>query len=196
MKPVLMIHEVNELIFELPLSNYILTFDDGLYSQFYYLDKFRQFDTEMIFFISSNIVCQGIQKLNNITCKDAHRKAFNGDYEDYMSLDQIKIIANTPNCYVGGHSHYHKNLKIYGKLTELLVHIKSDTDLMFDWFETNLGYRPTKFCLPYNYDKAGLYTAYLKKHGVTEVFGRERIPVEKLLRDHNLTASLSSLPAA
>ena len=34
MKPVLMLHEFKEEFLDLPLENYILTFDDGLYTQY------------------------------------------------------------------------------------------------------------------------------------------------------------------
>jgi len=48
-KKVLMIHEVTENLFNLPLENYILTFDDGLYSQYYHFKHFESIDTEKIF---------------------------------------------------------------------------------------------------------------------------------------------------
>jgi hypothetical protein len=57
MKPILMIHEIRDWMFDLPLHNYVLTFDDGLYSQYYFLDKFKTIDTEKIFFISTGILC-------------------------------------------------------------------------------------------------------------------------------------------
>ena len=41
-KPVLMIHSIRPEYFELPLENYILTFDDGLYSQYHYYNKFKE----------------------------------------------------------------------------------------------------------------------------------------------------------
>ena len=61
MKPVLMIHEITEKLFDLNLEDYTLTFDDGLYSQYYHYDKFKSINTDKIFFISSNILCEGIQ---------------------------------------------------------------------------------------------------------------------------------------
>jgi len=49
MKPTLMIHEVQDFYLDLPLEDYILTFDDGLYSQFQYWNHFKKLKTEKIF---------------------------------------------------------------------------------------------------------------------------------------------------
>ena len=70
----------------------LLTFDDGLYSQFYYYDEIKKIDTQKIFFISSNIVCTGKQSLTFPTCREAHEKSFMGNNEDYMSLEQIQFL--------------------------------------------------------------------------------------------------------
>ena len=55
-KPVLMIHEFSEFMLSLPLEDYILTFDDGLYTQYIHFDKIRELNTDKIFFISTGIV--------------------------------------------------------------------------------------------------------------------------------------------
>ena len=57
MKPILMIHEFKEEFLNLPLENYTLTFDDGLYTQYKFFNEIKKIDTEKYFFISSNIVC-------------------------------------------------------------------------------------------------------------------------------------------
>lgn len=183
MKPVLMIHEVDEKIFQLPLSNYILTFDDGLYSQYHYLPKLLEIDTEKIFFISSNIICEEKQSTEIISCVDAHNKAFNNNYENFMTLEQIKEIQKLPKTCIGAHSHSHINLNTFKKLSEKIVHIVKDTEQMIQWFKFNLGFTPTKFCYPYNNDCNGVYTSILRKFKFTEFYGQERIPVETLL--HN-----------
>ena len=53
MKPVLMIHEVDESIFNKPLEDFVLTFDDGLYSQYKFIEAIDAIDTDKIFFIST-----------------------------------------------------------------------------------------------------------------------------------------------
>jgi hypothetical protein len=181
MKPVLMIHEIKEAMFSLPLENYTLTFDDGLYSQFYYFDKFKSIPTEKIYFISSGIVCNGKQSVEFPTCVDAHKKAFEGNTEDYMTLAQIKELMQDPLVSIGGHSHSHRRLDSYSKIVERLQYLKQDTETMISWFEENLGFVPKQFCFPYNNDYQGMYSGILKHYGFNELYGRERIPVETLL---------------
>ena len=57
MKPILIIHEFEERFFDLPLDQYILTFDDGLYTQYVFLEELKKIKTKKYFFISSGIVC-------------------------------------------------------------------------------------------------------------------------------------------
>jgi len=182
MKPILMIHEICEDIFNLPLENYTLTFDDGLYSQYYYYPRFQNILTEKIFFISSNIICNGKQSKEFPSCSIAHKKAFSGNKEDYMTLDQIKELIKDPLVSIGGHSHSHIRLDNFLKITEKLSYIKKDTELMIGWFQSNLGFIPTKFCFPYNDEGFnGIYKKVLGQYGFTDFYGRGRIPIEKLL---------------
>ena len=176
-----MIHEIHESMFELPLHEYTLTFDDGLYSQYYYFDRIKLIPTEKVFFISSNIICNTAQNLKFLCCIDAHKKALEGNKEDYMTLDQIKQLMQDPLVSIGGHSHSHLRLSNYSKLLEKIIHIKQDTKEMLEWFNNNLKFTPTKFCFPYNDDYEGIYPAVLKTFGFTEFYGRERTPVETLL---------------
>jgi peptidoglycan/xylan/chitin deacetylase (PgdA/CDA1 family) len=174
MKPVLMIHEITDQLFDYPLENYILTFDDGLYSQYYYYDKFKEIDTQKIFFISSNIICKDNQSIEFPSCNLAHQKAFSGNTEDYMTVSQIKDLMNDPLVSIGGHSHYHKNLSAE-RSVEKIKHLINDTKLMIGWFENNLGFSPTKFCFPYNNDYNGVYRGILHNYGIREFYGKERI---------------------
>ena len=109
MKPVLMIHEFEEKFLDLPLEKYILTFDDGLYSQYRFLEELKKIKTEKYFFISSNIICPENQKQNDesICCEKAHIKAFNKNYINYMKWSQIKEIDKVDNCFIGCHGHSH-----------------------------------------------------------------------------------------
>jgi hypothetical protein len=180
-KPILMIHEVHEVLFEKKnLERYTLTFDDGLYSQFYYYEKIKKIDTEKIFFISSNIICTGRQSLNFPRCDEAHIKSFNGNNEDYMSLEQVQYLLEEKRVSIGGHGHFHKNLNGFSSLKEKINYVKKDTDLMLEWFEKKLNFTPNKFCFPYNDDMKGLYKSILKKYGFNEFYGKDRIPVSQL----------------
>jgi len=180
MKPVLMIHEVREEFFNLPLENYILTFDDGLYSQYYYYPRFKEIPTEKIYFISSGIVCEETQSTEFPACHIAHKKAFAGNFEDYMTLDQIKELMKDPWVTIGAHSHTHKNLKEIGKITHRAMHVVDDTKLMMNWFKEKLNFSPTKFCFPYNDENDGLYVPVLKAVGFTDFYGKERTAIESV----------------
>lgn len=177
MKPVLMIHEVRESIFDLPLADYVLTFDDGLYSQYCYFKEFRKIDTPKLFFISSGIVCEdGKQSTDFPTCDEAHMKAFTGNKEDYMTVAQIKELMLDPQVTIGGHSHSHVDLKTLQGLSARMAHIMKDTTEMLVWFDSNLNLRPTSFCFPYNNSIDQLYSAALKNFGFKHFYGHERIP--------------------
>jgi len=180
---VLMIHHISEEIFKLPLKDYILTFDDGLYSQYYYFDRLSKIDTEKIFFISTNIICENTQSLDFPTCHEAHEKAFKGNKEDYMTWKQIKELMNDPQVTIGGHGHEHKKLKDFNKIIDKMSYIIEDTKKMLLEFDKNLGFKPHKFCYPYNDDQNGMYTSLLKTFGISDFYGQERIPVETLLRN-------------
>lgn len=179
-KPVLMIHEVREWMFDLPLEKYVLTFDDGLYSQYYYFDRFKAIDTPKVFFISSDIVCDGTQSNAFPACYIAHDHYRNGDKSDYMTVEQIRDIMLDPNSSIGGHSHTHTSIQNL-KILQAYEHIKHDTELMLEWFESKLGFKPTKFCFPYNQDLQGLYRMALTKFGFDEFYGNERIAIESLV---------------
>jgi hypothetical protein len=181
-KSILMIHEIYPAMFDLPLEDYILTFDDGLYSQFIYAEHFREIKTEKIYFVSSGIVAQGVQDPTPISCVDAHNKAFRGDTSNYMTVEQIRYLMEDPLTTIGGHSHHHTRL-VDMALHDMVHHIKKDTELMLTWFESNLNFRPTTFCFPYNEDPHGLYRGILEREGFTEFHGHERTPIEMLLPD-------------
>ncbi len=185
-----MIHQMSEDILKLPLQNYTLTFDDGLFGQYHFFDRLAQFNTDMIFFISTGIVCSTSQSRDFPPSNVAHEKAFQGNYEDFMNVEQLIEISKHPLVSIGGHSHNHLRLTKLPDLVSKVKHIEADTSLMMNWFQDNLHTKPTKFCYPYNEDFQGIYKGLLKKHGVTEFYGNERIPVEKLLHDSSQLAVL------
>lgn len=179
-KTVLMIHTIRDEFLNCKLKNHILTFDDGLYNHFYYYPKIKKIQTEKIFFISTNIICDGNQSINFIKSEECHKKAFIGIKEDFMTLKQIKYLSEEENVFIGGHSHFHKNLKVLSKLSDKINHIKQDTELMLDWFHKNLNLFPKKFCFPYNDDLNGLYSSILKSYGISEFYGKERLAIENI----------------
>lgn len=185
MKPILMIHEVTSDLLsrlsDVDLSQYILTFDDGLYSQFHYFHFFDKIPTQKIFFISSKFISDGQRPAEYLSCVEAHRKAKHEQvYEDYMSLDDIRYLHRLPNVEIGGHGHEHVDLSNITSLFGQTRVIAEDTEQMVKWFWDALGIRPKSFCFPYNNDLGGLYPMMLKKHGFEKFYGSERIDVDSL----------------
>ena len=168
-----MIHEFKEEFLDLPLQDYTLTFDDGLYTQYLFLDKLLEIDTDKYFFISSGIICPENKDQNNnfITCYDAHKKAFNNDFTNYMKWSQIKKINMNKKCYVGCHSHYHKI-----KTADCVECIIEDNKQMISEFITNLEHIPGQFCFPYNHETP-LYRQILENKGFKNFYGKERIDI-------------------
>jgi hypothetical protein len=173
MKQTLMIHEVSEWMFDLPLHEYILTFDDGLYTQYKYIDLIDRIETEKIFFISTNIVAgEGVEQIDSfISCSQAHEIYFNtGELKYYMNWSQIKDISRRYRCSIGGHSHYHtkRNIKT----------LANDTRLMCKAFKQQELY-PDSFCFPYN-DDCEVYKRILLNHGFKKFYGKDRIDINDL----------------
>jgi peptidoglycan/xylan/chitin deacetylase (PgdA/CDA1 family) len=195
MKPVLTIHEALPEFTQVNLEDYVLTFDDGLYSQYVFYNEIKHINTPKIFFVSSGIICLDNQSSEFITCRDAHQKAFNGNYENYMTVEQIKYLMEDPLVTIGAHSHSHTRLSLFKTLAEKVAYIKSDAEKTVAWFETNLGVKPTSFCFPYNENLDGLYQGLLKKYGFTDFYGSERIPVETLLHTESRPENLDTWPA-
>ena len=185
MKPVLMIHEVDDELFELPLEQYTLTFDDGLYTQYKYIDKLTEIPTEKIFYISSEIVCEdnNNQSEEYIGCREAHEKVVKyKNKENYMTWEQIKDIGSRSQCQIGAHSHYHQTFK-YG--TPTVKYIIDDTRLMLETFNRMLGYVPKHYCFPYNY-YTSVYKSFIEAKGFNTRLSIGRIDVVDLLLNKTL----------
>jgi peptidoglycan/xylan/chitin deacetylase (PgdA/CDA1 family) len=194
-KNTLMIHEALPEFTQVNLEDYVLTFDDGLYSQYVFYNEIKHINTPKIFFISSGIICSDNQSTEFITCRDAHQKAFKGNYENYMTVEQIKYLMEDPLVTIGAHSHSHTRLSLFKTLAEKVAYIKSDAEKTVAWFESNLGFKPTSFCFPYNEDLDGLYKGLLTRYGFTDFYGSGRIPIEMLLRSGAQLDIHDTLPA-
>lgn len=179
-----MIHEITPEILNLDNSVYdefdILTFDDCLYTQYLNHKHFAKFNKKMIFFLSTNIICpENINQSEQIIyCGNAHKKAFKGNFENYMKLSQIQELSKLSKFYeIGGHGHNHILFKnsVYS-----FDKIKEDTDIMVSKFkEYNLDLN--SFCFPYNQDNT-FYKIYVKKLNL-QIFGDERIPIESYIKN-------------
>ena len=191
MKDVLMIHELSQEMFELPLEDYILTFDDGLYTQYKYLEQLKVLNTPKIFFVSSNLVrpLEMAPSDEFIACGKAHKKAFDGslenNLENYMSWEEILEIHNTENCEIGGHGHDHLKLWDIKSTRDRYNAIATDTKAMVKTFKTK-GIKLESFCFPYNYEDP-LLSGVIKRNGINNIFGintpylgKQRTAIEKI----------------
>jgi len=182
-KPILMIHDMREdYIEELPLSKFTLTFDDALYSQFYYWDQLKSIDTDKIFFITPSILNPVNSKQSTLfpTSNEAHRKFFElGITEDFMNIDQIKFLKEQEQVYLGAHGYYHRNINTIKKFKDKINFIKEDTEKLLEWFQKNLNFTPDKYCYPYN-ESNEIYQAILKGYGFKEFFGGYRKDINEI----------------
>ena len=194
MKPVLCIHEVTPAILGIPketLEQYVLTFDDGLYSQYLHWELFSDIPTTKIFFISPAQLTEGLRpQIPNITSSLAHANFFGeGDTSAFMTKKQVQKLK-LHGAIIGGHSFQHyreQNLvtDVKGPITleAKFRFLKEDTQKMLDWFAKELHMPEIEhFCFPYNNEYKGLYPSIIKGlFNIRNVYGQERISVEALL---------------
>lgn len=184
----LMIHEVTEDILKLDLSKYILTFDDGLYSQFFYWNLLKDIPTTKIFFIPSGAIrledtCRpqfSGDHLESPTCVEAMAKWFEeGDLEDYMTLGELKKMKED-GAIIGAHGHNH--IKTYNDcFIQRLEEFRVDNQTMSSWFKDNLGEVPKHYCFPFNSEHKTQRAVIHVETKITEFFGKERKDVMELL---------------
>ena len=167
------------------LKDDILTFDDGLFSQyffFHYLPK----ENIKIFFISTNIInFTNKFNLEFLSSDIAHELFFsNNDTTNYMNIEQINYLKNQKNVFIGSHTHYHfKYESIEKDLNMSYIIAKDDLEKNKFYMKKYFNIDKVKyFCYPYNYDKNLFFNICLKKTypGVI-CFGKNRININKLL---------------
>ena len=111
----LIIHDIRKEIFDLDLSEYQLTFDDGLFSQYYYFSLFKPNHKPRIFFIVTGFIQPGKarnvfngQYIAHIKSPEYMYEAFvKKNFDCFMRLEELEIITGQKNVIIGAHSHYH-----------------------------------------------------------------------------------------
>ncbi len=111
----LMIHDVRAEFFDLPLDRYRLTFDDGLYSQYYYYPRLQTHPQPLLFFITTSLIREAPARsrfdgryLEPQAAADySHRAFIEGRRDDFMTTEEIRYLAGRPNVRIGAHSHFH-----------------------------------------------------------------------------------------
>ena len=179
-----MIHEVEEWMLDIDLSEYdVITFDDGLFSQYKHYKHFMSFGKPMYFFISTDIVCpEDVEQDESVvSCREGHRRYEKGDKTPYMTWAQIKTLQHN-GCIIGGHGHTHLRVKKGGRgIQKTYWKIKGECKRMVETFKHH-EIEVDSFCFPYNDDVFG-YRPTLKEYDVKNFFGDERIPIENIINN-------------
>jgi hypothetical protein len=112
---VLMFHDLRREHFELPLERYRLSFDDGLYSHYYYLPCLENHPHALTFFITTSFIRPGAARPvfdgryleYHEPAYYAQRSLIEGDTRAYMTVEEVRQLAGRSNVRIGAHSHFH-----------------------------------------------------------------------------------------
>jgi peptidoglycan/xylan/chitin deacetylase (PgdA/CDA1 family) len=110
-----MVHDLRKEYFELPLDRYRLTFDDGLYSQYYYYPLLRGLSAGLTFFITTSLIREAQARVQFDGRYLEHMKTGVYSYqafvennrEGFMTVDEVRFLAEQPAVRLGAHSHFH-----------------------------------------------------------------------------------------
>lgn len=111
----LMIHDIRREYFQLPLAQYRLSFDDGLYSHYYYLPLIESHPAPLFFFIATGFIQPGAARSTFAGQYMPHLKSKRYMYQAmiegkrgfYMTVEELQELARRPNVVIGAHSHRH-----------------------------------------------------------------------------------------
>ena len=111
----LMIHDVRKEYFNLNLNPYRLTFDDGLFSQYFYFPLFKNHPQKLYYFIVTSFIKPGKARemfngtygVNLKPTQYMYRTFVEGNYDHFMTVAEIQELCAHPNVRIGVHSHFH-----------------------------------------------------------------------------------------
>ena len=111
----LMIHDIRKDYFDLKLDPYALTFDDGLFSQYYYYPLFSRYRSELIYFIPTVFIKPRKARpwfdgnhLRYLKSKRYMDEALiQGNFDHFMALEELQALADGNRVKIGAHSHGH-----------------------------------------------------------------------------------------
>jgi len=112
---ILTMHHIRKEYFDLNLDQYQLTFDDGLYSQFYYFPLFKNHSEPLTYFITTSFIKPGSmrhmfsgQDLPYLKSKKYMYQTFaEGRFDHFMNVEEVQEICKFKNVQIGAHSHFH-----------------------------------------------------------------------------------------
>ena len=111
----LMIHDIRREYFELDLAQYRLTFDDGLFSQYYYYPLYKNHPEKFTYFISTFFIQPGKargmyagQYIPYLKPKKYMYRCFiENIFDQFMKTEELQELAAQSNVQIGVHSHWH-----------------------------------------------------------------------------------------
>ena len=111
----LMIHDIRKEYFDLDLDQYRLTFDDGLFSQYYYYPVYQNHPQALKFFIATSFIRPGNARkmftgkyLGYLKSKKyMYRSFIEKTFDHFMTTEEIQELASKSNVRIGVHSHLH-----------------------------------------------------------------------------------------
>jgi hypothetical protein len=138
----LVIHDFRKDYFDLNLVAYSLTFDDGLYSQYYYYPLLGAADNPKIFFIITSFIKPGKARkqfkgefIKAVKSRKYMHAAFiEHDYSQFMTLEEIQELATHKDVKIGTHSHFH----------DVIIHDSPPKKPTSQWKIERLSYHPEK----------------------------------------------------
>jgi hypothetical protein len=111
-----MIHGMRREYFDLGLHACRLTFDDGLYSQYYYYPRLRELGTELVYFIATSLICPGPARGRfdgrhlPFVKSPAYMLAARArdDLSHFMTTEEVAFLSAQEGVRIGAHSHFHE----------------------------------------------------------------------------------------
>ncbi len=112
---VVMFHDLRPEHFELPLERFRLSFDDGLYSHYYYFPRLEHHPLALTFFITTSFIRPGAARPilagRRLEYREAafyaQRALIDRDFSGFMTVEEVQHLAARPNVRIGAHSHFH-----------------------------------------------------------------------------------------
>ena len=111
----LMIHDIRKEYFDLDLVQYRLTFDDGLFSQYYYYPVYQDHPRTLNFFITTSFIRPGKARsmftgkyIDYLKPKKyMYRSFIEKNFDHFMTTEEVQKLAQIANVKIGVHSHWH-----------------------------------------------------------------------------------------
>ena len=111
----LMIHDIHPNYFDLNLNAYRLTFDDGLFSQYYYFPLLKEHPGNLTYFITTSFIRPGTARGMFAgeyrpyikSKKYMYRTFIEEKFDHFMTIEELQSISSQTKVKIGIHSHFH-----------------------------------------------------------------------------------------